>query len=63
MAEKNLDPMITAALAHLVEVGGKWNENDRDRWLALWGEIIAMVYPAKKPRKSRAKVKGVAIET
>jgi len=55
MTNKQLDPMLQAALDHLVEVGGKWNENDRDRWLALWGGIVELVYPAKKPRKSRAK--------
>ena len=55
IAEKKLDPMLQAALDRLVEIGPTWRTPDQERWCALFVATVDLIYPAKKPRKSRAK--------
>lgn len=52
---KTLDPMLVAAIDRLQERGPSWNEDEASRWGDLFLATVAMVYPAKARRKSRAK--------
>lgn len=50
-----LDALLKAHLDRLTEVGPTWTEPERDQWCALFAATVAMIYPARKRRKSRAK--------
>lgn len=47
--------LVEAALARMAEEGPTWTTADRERWCEMFADIVAYVYPGRKPRKSRAK--------
>ena len=56
MTEKpKIDPLLTAMLERLAEKGPTWNFDQRMEWCDQFGGIVAMIYPGRASRKSRAK--------
>lgn len=56
-AKPAIDPLLEAALDRLGQMTPGWYDDDRDRWCALFVSMVAMLYPTKARRKSRAKAK------